>query len=226
MANDEFDLKILELEKKNDALLENSEEIVRKFISSVQKTIENWAPAFIENVVKSQKAVTKSLGVEGVRSVKQKTPEIVATLPAILAEKLDNSKAWTHRLISKPETRPENISRSGHTFTNPADIENSIYHDHFSNNNYHEIAPPTLLSIYREAQTDIINFLKDFGYQAFLPKSTHTNDHTDKMFPVDVTAILKEYKENHGARYTVMKEIEAVKAQKESAEVELIWNEA
>jgi hypothetical protein len=224
--SDEFDLRVIELEKQNNELLKEAEDITEKLIRSLQKTIENWSPIFIEDTVKRQKELTKSIGVEGVRQLKSRMPEVTSELPKFLGEKLNESKTWTHRMILNPETLPKEITRGGHTFKRPVDIENSLYHDNFSNNDYPKTAPPSLLSIYREAQMKVIKFLKEFGYQAFLPTSTHRNDNSDKMFSNEAMAILEEYKNNHSKRYKVMTDIEAIKSQKDTAEVESIWNEA
>lgn len=96
MSLPKFDKKIRKLRSKENKLITRMENRRQELIKSTEKFISNWYSKYVENVVKSYPEVTKSIDLDGVKSIKSELQELIEEVQGIVEERLSPKELWSH----------------------------------------------------------------------------------------------------------------------------------
>ena len=96
MSVSKFDKKIRKLRSKENKLITKMENRRQEFIKSTEKFISNWYSKYVENVAKSNPEVTKSIDLDGVKSIKSELQELIEEVQGIVEERLSPKELWSH----------------------------------------------------------------------------------------------------------------------------------
>ena len=96
MSLPKFDKKIRKLRSKENKLITKMENRRQEFIKSTEKFISNWYSKYVENVAKSYPEVTKSIDLDGVKSIKSELLELIKEVQVIVEQELSRKELWSH----------------------------------------------------------------------------------------------------------------------------------
>ena len=172
MDTNEYNLQVKSYYTKLTNLTNEAENIVQKFIKLMQFKVVEWAAKFIEDTAKKQSNVTKSLGIEGIRSLKSEMPDVINQLPEVLETAFNLDANWSHR-VHKPSLKNQKAKIEDLIDEyNKTDLEQKEFYKLFSGiKRYPHNIPTHLKSSYAVAQEPVINLLKKFGYQPVVHES-------------------------------------------------------
>ena len=96
MSLSKFDKKIRKLRSKENKLMRKMENLRQEFIKSTERFISNWYSKYVENVAKSYPEVTKSIDLDGVKSIKSELLELIKEVQVIVEQELSRKELWSH----------------------------------------------------------------------------------------------------------------------------------
>jgi hypothetical protein len=96
MSLPKFDKKIRKLRSKENKLITKMENRRQEFIKTTEKFISNWYSKYVENVAKSYPEVTKSIDLDGVKSIKSELLELIKEVQVIVEQELSRKELWSH----------------------------------------------------------------------------------------------------------------------------------
>jgi hypothetical protein len=197
-----FDNEIAQLEAEKKRLSDEAEVVAQKYVKLMQDHFVAWAPSFIEQTVKQQTEVTKSLGVDGLRKLKADTPALISKLPDVVRSVFDKDKNWPLRVHTRSSRE-----------------ETDAFHNTFQDlHHYSGKTPRHLISDENESKKAVVEFLGQFGYKASVFEDIGPT--------AEGKAILDDYERIYKLRWKVIRDIELVRSKKEKAEAEFLWDQA
>ena len=96
MSLSKFDKKVRRLRSKENKLTTKMESRRQEFIQSTERFISSWYSKYVENVVKSYPEVTKSIDLNGVKSIKSELLELIKEVQGIVEQELSRKELWSH----------------------------------------------------------------------------------------------------------------------------------
>ena len=96
MSLSKYDKKIRKLRSKENKLMRKMENLRQEFIKSTERFISNWYSKYVENVAKSYPEVTKSIDLDGVKSIKSELLELIKEVQVIVEQELSRKELWSH----------------------------------------------------------------------------------------------------------------------------------
>ena len=226
MDTNEYNLQVKSYYSKLTNLTNEAENIVQKFIKLMQFKVVEWAAKFVEDTAKKQSNVTKSLDINGIRSLKAEMPDVINQLPGILETVFNLDANWSHR-VHKPSLKNQKAKIEDLIDEyNKTDLEQKEFYKLFSGvKRYPHNIPMHLKSAYAVAQEPVLDLLRKFSYQPVVHE-TDASGEIDNHFPIEAKTILGEYCDNYRKRHAVFYEMSRIQKIKEIQEAEAIWNEA
>jgi len=205
MSLPKFDKKIRKLRSKENKLITKMENRRQEFIKSTEKFISNWYSKYVENVVKSYPEVTKSIDLDGVKSIKSELQELIEEVQGIVEERLSPKELWSHFY---QETQMA--------------VEDFIY----------GVKKPRILDdVIRSLLSGAIPLLDKHGYEkaayeldTILGNPLRRDDRLDWSSAMDAT--IESYSDLHKQLSDITAKIQNTEREKVLAEAEDLWKRA
>jgi len=96
MSLSKFDKKIRKLRSKENKLIKKMEKKRQEFIKATEVFVSSWYSKYTENVVKSYPEVTKSIHLDGVKSIKSELLTTIKEVQVIVEQELSRKELWSH----------------------------------------------------------------------------------------------------------------------------------
>jgi hypothetical protein len=205
MSLPKFDKKIRKLRSKENKLITKMENRRQEFIKSTEKFISNWYFKYVENVAKSYPEVTKSIDLDGVKSIKSELLELIKEVQVIVEQELSRKELWSH---CYQETQIA--------------LEDFIY----------SVKRPRMLDdVIRSLLSGAIPLLAKHGYEkaaheldTILGNPLRRDDRLDWSSAMDAT--IESYSDLHKQLSDITAKIQNTEREKVLAEAEDLWKRA
>jgi hypothetical protein len=96
MSLTKFDKKVRRLRSKENKLTTKMESRRQEFITATERFILSWYSKYVENVVKSYPEVTKSIDLNGVKSIKSELLDLIKAVQGVVKQELSRKELWSH----------------------------------------------------------------------------------------------------------------------------------
>jgi hypothetical protein len=200
-----FDRKIRRLRSKEKKLTTKMESRRQEFITSTERFISSWYSKYVENVVKSYPEVTKSIDLNGVKSIKSELLGLIKKVQGIVEPELTRKELWSH-FYRETEMA----------------LEDFIYN----------VKRPRILDdVIRSLLSGAVPLLAKHGYEkaaheldTILGNPLRRDDRLDWSSPMDAT--VESYSNLHKQLSDITFKIQNTKREKVLAEAEDLWKRA
>jgi hypothetical protein len=205
MSVSKFDKKIRKLRSKEEKCITKMEKQRQEFIKATGAFISSWYSKYVENVVKSYPEVTKSIDLEGVKSIKTELQELIEEVQGVVKERLSPKELWAHFY---QETQMS--------------VEDFIY----------SVKKPRVLDdVIRSLLSGAVAILARHGYEkaaheldTILGNPLRRDDRLDWSSTMDVT--IESYSNLHKQLSDITLKVQNTEREKVLAEAEDLWKRA
>jgi|SRR5659263_414570 len=96
MKSTEIEADVLLLQQQHDALRDQLDILVQRFQGELPLAAESWIRQEVERRIEDQPDTVAALGVEKLKSLKDKMNALIASLPEIAKRETSNTADWPH----------------------------------------------------------------------------------------------------------------------------------
>ena len=96
MDSKELSAKLKEQEEKLPPIIQELDDLYNKIKSEMPKGAEIWIRKTVQEFIEYYSEVTKSLGIEKLKKLKDKLETLITQLPELIQKEFNNKKIWPH----------------------------------------------------------------------------------------------------------------------------------
>ncbi len=96
MNSKELSAKLKEQEEKLPSIIQELDDLYNKIKNEMPKGAETWIRKTVQEFIESYSEVTKSLGIEKLKKLKDKLETLITQLPELIQKEFNDRNIWPH----------------------------------------------------------------------------------------------------------------------------------